>query len=67
MRPELGFAGKRVIKIKGGRKGRRGLIQETLMSGTWRVLFDDTRLVDTVNPYEFELEEVGARLLSKQN
>ena len=67
MRPEQGFANRtRVIKMKGHGKGRRGLIKEVhLQSGTWEVLFDDTLLADTVNPYEFEREEAGAKLLQK--
>ncbi len=63
MRPELGFAGtKRVVKVKGHGKGRRGRIVETDMpSGTWMVLFEDTRLIERANPYEFEYEEAVGR------
>ncbi len=67
MRPELGFPGSRVIKIKGGKRGRRGLIEEAnLQSGTWKVLFDDN-VLEIVSPYEFDTEEMGARLLREQN
>ena len=50
MRPEQGF--------EGYDKGRRGLIIETdLLSGAWMVLFDNTKLVDKANPYEFEYDK----------
>ncbi len=57
MEPHRGFVGRRVIKIRGGGRNRRGLIVEVnLLPGTWRVLFDVTKLAEVVNPYEFEHE-----------
>ena len=57
MEPYRGFVGRRVIKVRGGGRGRRGLIVEVnLLPGTWWVLFDVTKLAEVVNPYEFEHE-----------
>ncbi|OHA26929.1 MAG: hypothetical protein A3C06_02290 [Candidatus Taylorbacteria bacterium RIFCSPHIGHO2_02_FULL_46_13] len=62
MRVELGFARKtRVVKVKGHGKGRTGLVTEVNhMSGTWRILWDDTKLNELANPHEFETRKNGS-------
>lgn len=59
MYPHYAFAGRtRVLKVKGGRRGRRGLVVEVdLRAGVWTVLFDDTKLAEPrQNPYEFDVD-----------
>ncbi len=66
MRPELGFEKTRVVKTKGYGKGRRGLIIEVdLLSGTWLVLFDDTKTTERAYPYEYENEKVFDKNLAR--
>ncbi len=55
MMPQQAFPGRKVEKIKGNGKGKRGTIVEAYpLSGTMLVEFDGTKVRDIANPYEYK-------------
>jgi hypothetical protein len=63
MRPEQGVPGKtRVVKVIDQGERRRGLVVDTdFLSGTWMVLFDDTKIVEGADPDDFVYEKAADR------